>query len=88
MPQADPAHYVRGQSDGYLEIPGVGAGSTMETYTALRLEIDNWRWAGVPFYIRTGKRLPATQTEVRSSSSVRRGSASYRPAAVRQTRTS
>ena len=65
MPQADPAHYVRGQYDGYLEIPGVAAGSTMETYTALRLEIDNWRWAGVPFYIRTGKRLPATQTEVR-----------------------
>ncbi len=65
MADADPAHYVRGQYDGYLEIPGVAPGSTMETYAALRLEIDNWRWAGVPFYVRTGKRLPATQTEVR-----------------------
>jgi glucose-6-phosphate 1-dehydrogenase len=37
----------------------------METYAAMRLEIDNWRWAGVPFFVRTGKRLPATQTEVR-----------------------
>ncbi len=65
MAEADPAHYVRGQYDGYLKIPGVAAGSTMETYAAMRLEIDNWRWAGVPFYVRTGKRLPATQTEVR-----------------------
>ena len=39
--------------------------STTETYTALRLDIDNWRWAGVPFFIRAGKRLPVTQTEVR-----------------------
>ncbi|KRA25769.1 glucose-6-phosphate dehydrogenase [Microbacterium sp. Root61] len=62
---ADPAHYVRGQYDGYQDIPGVAAGSTTETYAALRLEIDNWRWQGVPFYIRTGKRLPATQTELR-----------------------
>jgi glucose-6-phosphate 1-dehydrogenase len=65
MPDADPAHYVRGQYDGYLNIDGVAAGSTTETYAALRLEIDNWRWAGVPWFIRTGKRLPATQTEVR-----------------------
>jgi len=62
---ADPAHYVRGQYDGYLDVDGVAAGSTTETYAALRLEIDNWRWAGVPFYIRTGKWLPVTQTEVR-----------------------
>jgi glucose-6-phosphate 1-dehydrogenase len=62
---ADPAHYVRGQYDGYREIDGVAADSTTETYAALRLEIDNWRWSGVPFFIRTGKRLPATQTEVR-----------------------
>ncbi|MEL7974820.1 glucose-6-phosphate dehydrogenase [Isoptericola sp. F-RaC21] len=62
---ADPAHYVRGQYDGYQDIDGVADGSTTETYAALRLEIDNWRWAGVPFYIRTGKRLPATQTEMR-----------------------
>ena len=62
---ADPAHYVRGQYDGYLDIEGVQPSSTTETYAALRLEIDNWRWAGVPFFIRTGKRLPATQTELR-----------------------
>jgi glucose-6-phosphate 1-dehydrogenase len=62
---ADPAHYVRGQYDGYLDIDGVAADSTTETYAALRLQIDNWRWHGVPFYIRTGKRLTATQTEVR-----------------------
>ena len=62
---ADPAHYVRGQYDGYLDIDGVAPDSTTETYAALRLEIDNWRWSGVPFFIRTGKRLPVTQTEVR-----------------------
>jgi glucose-6-phosphate 1-dehydrogenase len=65
MPDADPAHYVRGQYDGYQAIEGVAAGSTTETYAALRLEIDNWRWAGVPFFVRTGKCLPITQTEVR-----------------------
>jgi glucose-6-phosphate 1-dehydrogenase len=63
--EADPAHYVRGQYDGYLDIDGVAADSQTETYAALRLEIQNWRWAGVPFFIRTGKRLPATQTELR-----------------------
>jgi glucose-6-phosphate 1-dehydrogenase len=62
---ADPAAYVRGQYDGYRNIDGVAADSTTETYTALRLEIDNWRWSGVPFFIRAGKRLPVTQTEVR-----------------------
>jgi glucose-6-phosphate 1-dehydrogenase len=62
---ADPAHYVRGQYDGYLDIDGVAADSTTETYAALRLEIENWRWAGVPFFIRTGKRLLATETELR-----------------------
>jgi len=62
---ADPAHYVRGQYEGYLSIDGVAPGSTTETYAALRLDIDNWRWSGVPFFIRTGKRLPVTQTEVR-----------------------
>ena len=65
MPDAKPSHYVRGQYDGYLGIDGVAAGSTTETYAALRLEIENWRWAGVPWFIRTGKRLPVTQTEVR-----------------------
>jgi glucose-6-phosphate 1-dehydrogenase len=62
---ADPGHYIRGQHDGYREIAGVAVDSQTETYAALRLEIDTWRWAGVPFYIRTGKCLPTTQTEAR-----------------------
>jgi glucose-6-phosphate 1-dehydrogenase len=62
---ADPAHYVRGQYDGYREIDGVAADSTTETYAALRLEVDNWRWQGAPFFLRTGKSLPVTQTELR-----------------------
>jgi glucose-6-phosphate 1-dehydrogenase len=65
MRTADPAHYVRGQYDGYRAIDGCAADSTTETYAALRLEIDNWRWSGVPFFIRTGKSLPALQTELR-----------------------
>jgi glucose-6-phosphate 1-dehydrogenase len=65
MEDADPAHYVRGQYDGYREIEGVAADSATETYAALRLQVDNWRWAGVPFFIRTGKCLPVTQTELR-----------------------
>ena len=63
--EADPANYVRGQYDGYRSIPGVAPDSATETFSALRLEIQNWRWEGVPFLIRTGKRLPVTQTEVR-----------------------
>ena len=62
MPDADPAHYVRGQYEGYVDVPGVASDSTTETYAALRLEIDNWRWAGVPWFIRTGKLLPISQT--------------------------
>ena len=62
---AKPEHYVRGQYDGYRDIDGVRANSTTETFAALRLDIDSWRWSGVPFFIRTGKRLPVTQTEVR-----------------------
>ena len=49
---------------GYLEEKGVPADSRTETYIALRCEIENWRWAGVPFYVRTGKRLPARVTEI------------------------
>jgi len=63
--EANPDHYVRGQYEGYLDIDGVAADSTTETYAALRLDIENWRWSGVPFFIRTGKRLAATQTELR-----------------------
>jgi glucose-6-phosphate 1-dehydrogenase len=55
---------VRGQFEGYRDEPGVAAGSSVETYAALRLEVDSWRWAGVPFFIRAGKRLPVTSTEV------------------------
>ena len=65
MPPGDPAHYVRGQYDGYRDVDGVAKDSTTETYAAARFEIDNWRWQGVPFFIRTGKLLPVTQTEVR-----------------------
>jgi glucose-6-phosphate 1-dehydrogenase len=63
--EADPRHYVRGQYDGYRSIDGVASQSTTESYAALRLEMENWRWEGVPFFIRTGKRLPVTQTELR-----------------------
>jgi len=55
---------VRGQFKGYREEPGVAADSRVETYAALALHIDSWRWAGVPFYLRAGKRLPVTATEV------------------------
>ncbi len=55
---------IRGQFLGYLDEKGVAPGSTMETYAALRLEIQSWRWAGVPFYIRAGKNMPVTCTEV------------------------
>ncbi len=65
MPDADPAQYVRGQYEGYLEVPGVAEGSSTETFAALRLEVDNWRWSGVPFFIRAGKTLPTKVTEVR-----------------------
>ena len=62
---ADPGQFVRGQYDGYRSIDGVAPDSTTETYAALRLDIENWRWDGVPIFIRTGKRMPTTQTEVR-----------------------
>jgi glucose-6-phosphate 1-dehydrogenase len=65
MPAADPGRYVRGQYEGYREVDGVAPDSDTETFAALKLEIDNWRWAGVPFYIRAGKALPASVTGVR-----------------------
>ena len=61
---ADPADYVRGQYEGYLDEDGVEPGSATETYAALKLEVDNWRWSGVPFLIRAGKGMPITRTEV------------------------
>lgn len=60
----DPEHVVRGQYAGYHTVPGVKPGSTVETFVALRLTIDTWRWAGVPIYIRAGKELPVTATEI------------------------
>jgi glucose-6-phosphate 1-dehydrogenase len=65
MPDVDAARCVLGQYEGYRSIAGVRPDSRTETYVALRLEIDNWRWAGVPFYIRAGKALAARATEVR-----------------------
>ena len=62
---ADPDKCVRGQYDGYLDIKEVADDSQTETYAAIELSIDNWRWSGVPFYIRSGKNLPVKQTEVR-----------------------
>jgi glucose-6-phosphate 1-dehydrogenase len=59
-----PGDVVRGQFRGYRDEPGVAPGSTVETFVALKLEINSWRWKGVPFYIRAGKCLPLTATEV------------------------
>src|SRR5215468_3459698 len=59
-----PENLVRGQFRGYLKEPGVKPNSKVETFAALKLEIDSWRWRGVPFYIRAGKNLPVTCTEI------------------------
>jgi glucose-6-phosphate 1-dehydrogenase len=64
IPSLDPRALVRGQFRGYRSEPGVSPRSTVETFAALRLEIQSWRWQGVPFIIRTGKCLPVTCTEV------------------------
>jgi glucose-6-phosphate 1-dehydrogenase len=64
IPPIDANDLVRGQFRGYLNEPGVAADSKVETFAALRLEIDSWRWQGVPFFIRAGKCLPVTCTEV------------------------
>jgi glucose-6-phosphate 1-dehydrogenase len=59
-----PADVIKGQYEGYLQVPGVSPGSRTETYAAVRLSADTWRWAGVPIVIRAGKCLPVTATEV------------------------
>jgi glucose-6-phosphate 1-dehydrogenase len=64
IPPIDANDLVRGQFRGYRQEAGVAADSQMETFAALRLEVDSWRWKGVPFYIRAGKNLPVTCTEV------------------------
>ena len=65
IPDINPNRYVRGQYDGYRKIEGVDSKSETETFVALRLEIQNWRWSGVPFFIRAGKELAERVTEVR-----------------------
>jgi glucose-6-phosphate 1-dehydrogenase len=65
MPALDPAQCVRGQYRGYTDVAGVADNSQTETFVALRTEIDNWRWAGVPIFLRAGKALPEKVTEVR-----------------------
>jgi glucose-6-phosphate 1-dehydrogenase len=64
MPAADPGNAVRGQYEGYRTIEGVSPDSDTETFVALRLQIESWRWAGVPILVRAGKALPVTATEV------------------------
>lgn len=64
MPDADPAQVVRGQYAGYQDVKGVRPGSTTETFVALKLWINNWRWGAVPIFIRAGKNLPVKATEV------------------------
>lgn len=64
IPSIAPCNALRGQFAGYKDEKGVGPGSTVETYAAVRLEIKSWRWDGVPFYLRAGKNLPTTCTEV------------------------
>ncbi|MDX6610265.1 MAG: glucose-6-phosphate 1-dehydrogenase [Solirubrobacterales bacterium] len=61
---ADPKRYVRGQYKGFCEVKDVAEDSTTETFAALELEVDNWRWHGVPFFIRAGKCMPAKSSEV------------------------
>jgi glucose-6-phosphate 1-dehydrogenase len=65
MPALDPQRCVRGQYRGYTDVAGVAENSQTETFIALRTEIDNWRWAGVPIFLRAGKALPEKVTEVR-----------------------
>jgi glucose-6-phosphate 1-dehydrogenase len=64
MRTADPKRYVRGQYDGFLEVKDVDPKSTTETFAAIELNVDNWRWSGVPFFVRAGKSLPAKSSEV------------------------
>ena len=61
MTPIDPQDVVRGQYVGYKDIPGVSPESDTETFVALKCTIDNWRWAGVPFYLRTGKKMAEGQ---------------------------
>jgi glucose-6-phosphate 1-dehydrogenase len=61
---ADPKRYVRGQYEGFRDVKEVAPDSTTETFAAIELEVDNWRWSGIPFFIRAGKNLPVKASEV------------------------
>jgi len=64
MRAADPKRYVRGQYEGFLGVKDVAPDSQTETFAAVELEVDNWRWSGVPFFVRAGKQMPAKSSEV------------------------
>lgn len=65
IPPVDPSRYVRGQYDGYRDVEGVAPDSETETFCAMQLAVENWRWSGVPFYLRAGKCMEAKVTELR-----------------------
>jgi glucose-6-phosphate 1-dehydrogenase len=64
IPPIEASHLIRGQFAGYRQEKGVAPDSKVETFAALQLQVDSWRWKGVPFYLRAGKNLPVTCTEV------------------------
>ena len=64
MPPVATENLVRGQFEGYLDEKGVAPDSKVETFAALRVDINSWRWQGVPFYIRAGKNMPVTALEI------------------------
>ena len=65
IPAADPSRFVRGQYEGYRDVEGVAPDSNTETFVALRLDVESWRWGGVPFFLRAGKSLEEKVTEIR-----------------------
>ena len=83
MRPIDCSALVRGQYVGYRDEQGVAGDSEVETFVAARLEIDSWRWAGVPWYVRVGKALPQAATEAVVELRRRRACCSTRPAAHR-----
>ncbi len=88
MTPLEPDDLVRGQFQGYREEPGVAPDSDVETYAAVRLYIDTWRWQGVPFFLRSGKKLKVTATEVLVELAITLGRCGVptRPAAFRRHR--
>ena len=88
MTPLEPDDLVRGQFEGYREEPGVAPDSDVETYAAVRLYIDTWRWQGVPFFLRSGKKLKVTATEVLVELAITLGRCGVptRPAAFRRHR--